>query len=209
MSYEWTNDNNHQSITTKATPTPTFSTSYTSIIEDSSKLKYQHLLNQLPSFSSFMELISNIQPDIILKYVTDFLHSIKFIAALKTALSLHVFTSLTFRVGIISIAITLVKKNCFGDDVVGDHNNNEFHKFLRDEEKSLRYLAIITALSTPIIIAIYTHLLLCHYGYLDGGNYVSRWLNVYVSLTFYSIELFSRKAQDNDDDIFSPLYDDD
>ncbi|CAG8598477.1 13869_t:CDS:2 [Ambispora leptoticha] len=211
MSYEWANDNHHQSITTKITPTPTLS----SHADVSSKLQYQDLFNQLSSFSMLMDSINNIQPDIILKYITDFLCSIKFITAIKAALSLRVFTSLVFRVGVISIAITLVKKNCFGGDHdIGDYNkddDNEFRKFLRDEdeERSLKYLTITTALSTPTIIAVYTHLLLCHYGYLDGGNYVSRWLNVFASLFFYSIELFSRESQDTDDEIFSPLYDDD
>ncbi|KAG9288043.1 hypothetical protein G9A89_017638 [Geosiphon pyriformis] len=127
----------------------------------------------------------NISPGVIIEYIQKIFHSFGFIAAIKRALSLEVFISFTYRLIIISLATDLVIRL--------REKGYSSHVRSREKEKPQRYLAIITSLFPPLVIAVYTHILLCHYGYLTGSNDIWQWFNVYFSLSFYAFDLIVRE----------------
>ncbi|CAG8827507.1 24534_t:CDS:2 [Gigaspora margarita] len=99
----------------------------------------------------------------------DFNHcSFKSISAIQKALSLRAFISLVYRTGVVSIAFYSVHED--------------------DEEKShisQTVLNFITAFTTPVLIAVYTHLLLSHYEYLSGDDSFWRWAGIGVCWVSY------------------------
>ncbi|CAG8509975.1 7451_t:CDS:2, partial [Dentiscutata heterogama] len=96
-----------------------------------------------------------------LKGVTNFLGTFRSISAIQKALSLQAFISLVYRTGIVSIAFYSVRE--------------------ADEDESLigqTVLNFITAFTTPVLIAVYTHLLLSHYEYLNSDDSLWRWVGI-------------------------------
>ncbi|KAF0361778.1 ER membrane protein [Gigaspora margarita] len=117
---------------------------------------------------SITDSIYKINTKVLLKGVTDFIGSFKSISAIQKALSLRAFISLVYRTGVVSIAFYSVHED--------------------DEEKSLisqTVLNFITAFTTPVLIAVYTHLLLSHYEYLSGDDSLWRWVGIGVCWVSY------------------------
>ncbi|CAG8448844.1 9800_t:CDS:2 [Diversispora eburnea] len=123
--------------------------------------------------SSLVESLLNINSKVIIKWIFDFVGNIRSIIAIQKALSLQVFISLVYRITVVSITFYKLNKSA-------EIRNRE-----EEEEKSLRILNFITSLTTPMIIAVYTHLLLCHYDYLDTENPFWRWTCIIICWGVY------------------------
>ncbi|RHZ52891.1 hypothetical protein Glove_456g27 [Diversispora epigaea] len=144
-------------------------------------------LNIFGNFSdlSLVESLLNIDSKVFIKGILYFVGNIRLIEAIQKALSLQIFISLVYKTTVISIVL---------------YKSAEFRNREEEEEKSLQILNFITSLTTPVIISVYTHLLLCHYYYLEAENPFWRWSCIIVCWGVY----FHYLKQD--DDYLSPRY---
>ncbi|CAG8840289.1 21055_t:CDS:2, partial [Racocetra persica] len=110
------------------------------------------------NFWSITDSIYKIDTKTIVKGTTDFISTFKSVSAMQKALSLRAFISLVYRTGIVSVAFCSVR------------DADEDESFI-----SQTILNVITAFTTPVLIAVYTHLLLSHYEHLDGDDSFWRW----------------------------------
>ncbi|CAJ0910406.1 7654_t:CDS:2, partial [Entrophospora sp. SA101] len=104
----------------------------------------------------FINLFYNLNFHILLKKFSELIFNFKYVSVIEKAFSLNMFVSLIYRTVIISKLLYSVQMQ---------EKNDEFD--IEEEHLGKRLYEIITSLSTSIIIAVYTHLLLCHYGYLE------------------------------------------
>ncbi|RIB16120.1 hypothetical protein C2G38_2038831 [Gigaspora rosea] len=139
-----------------------------SIVTYLSSFYVLHVIYSIPGMDIITATLIGINTKVLLKGVTDFIGSFKSISAIQKALSLRAFISLVYRTGVVSIAFYSVRED--------------------DEEKSLisqTVLNFITAFTTPVLIAVYTHLLLSHYEYLSGDDSFWRWVGIGVCWVSY------------------------
>ncbi|CAG8758976.1 22228_t:CDS:2, partial [Dentiscutata erythropus] len=110
---------------------------------------------------SISDSIYKINTKTLLKGATEFLGTFRSISAIQKALSLQAFISLVYRTGIVSIAFYSVREAEEDEGLIGQ-----------------TVLNFITAFTTPVLIAVYTHLLLSHYEYLNSDDSFWRWAGI-------------------------------
>ncbi|CAG8518586.1 678_t:CDS:2 [Paraglomus occultum] len=120
----------------------------------------------------------------VVGFIVQYVQSVKFVSAIQKTLALDVFVALVYRMSVFISAAYFVSK--FKQARL-EAEAGISHK--DDEEIGLRFLNIITSITTPTLIAVYTHLLLCHFGYLDGRNFIWRWLNIFCFLFIHTAEI--------------------
>ncbi|CAG8683444.1 1145_t:CDS:2 [Funneliformis mosseae] len=124
---------------------------------------------------------TNLWPDLSLLHLMDFVGKIRSITAIQKALSLKFFMAIVYRSGVILSAFYFLKMQ--------NEENDEWGGLV-EENLSQRILNFIMSLTTPGIIAVYTHLLLCHYDYLDTGTGMWRWASIAVCWILYMRHLY-------------------
>ncbi|GES86254.1 ER membrane protein [Rhizophagus clarus] len=118
------------------------------------------------------DLKENMNAQFIANNLLDFMEKFRMITAIQKALSLGVFMALVYRTGIIISAF-------YHLNIINAENQNE------DDLMSQKIFNFIVSFTTPIIIAVYTHLLLYHYEYLDSGMGMWRWISIIVCWVLY------------------------
>ncbi|CAB5381035.1 hypothetical protein RhiirA5_492717 [Rhizophagus irregularis] len=118
------------------------------------------------------DLKVNINAQFIANNLLNFVERFRTVTAIQKALSLNVFMALIYRTGIVISAFYYL-------NIIIAENQNE------EDLMSQKIFNFIISLTTPIIIAVYTHLLLYHYEYLDSGMGMWRWISIIVCWVLY------------------------
>jgi len=143
-------------------------------------------LNVFQNFDAktILDYIKDLKANISTRFIADnlleFMENFRTITAIQKALSLNVFMALAYRTGIVISAFYYL--NIYAEK---QNEENEEWAGLVEEELSQKILNFITSLTTPVIIAVYTHLLLCHYEYLGAGIGMWRWASIIACLILY------------------------
>ncbi|CAI2188054.1 15705_t:CDS:2, partial [Funneliformis geosporum] len=151
-------------------------------IDDSSFWPDLSLLNFDTKTIDFLKDFSmNINTRFVVKHLMDILGKVRSIAAIQKALSLNFFIGIVYRSGVILSAFYFLNTQ-----------NEENYEWggLAEENLSQKVLNFIMSLTTPGIIAVYTHLLLCHYDYIDTGTGMWRWASIAVCWILYMRYLY-------------------
>ncbi|KAM0752698.1 ICE2-domain-containing protein [Meredithblackwellia eburnea MCA 4105] len=105
---------------------------------------------------------------------------VEFVSAVSSALPLPVLVGLFYRIAVLyaasRIILALKKQN----------EGYEETKRLSEEEPAARVMTVIITYARLILIAVYTHLLLLS---SSGHQSFWRWLNVFLTITLWGIEL--------------------
>ncbi|CAG8677086.1 14044_t:CDS:2 [Funneliformis caledonium] len=150
------------------------------LLIDKDKVPLQVFQNFDTKAMDFLKEV-NINTHLIVKHLMDFVGKIRSITAIQKALSLNFFMAIVYRSGVILSAFYFLKMQNEENDELGG---------LVEENLSRRILNFIMSLTTPGIIAVYTHLLLCHYDYLDTGTGMWRWASIAVCWILYMRHLY-------------------
>ncbi|RIA84209.1 ICE2-domain-containing protein [Glomus cerebriforme] len=134
---------------------------------------------------TILDYINDLKVNINTQFITNnlfkFIERFRMITAIQKALSLNVFMSLIYRAGIVINAFYYL--NVYVEKQ--NEENREWAGLVEEDLLSQRIFNFIISLTTPIIIAVYTHLLLCHYEYLDVGTGMWRWVSIVVCWILY------------------------
>ncbi|KNE93533.1 hypothetical protein PSTG_13066 [Puccinia striiformis f. sp. tritici PST-78] len=161
-------------------------------------------LDPVSFFSSFKSEAVPPLPPMILRSATaiigfvstTFGAGLDFLLACSSALPLPVFINLLYRVvalyGASRIVVAIKRAN----------SGFAYARRLSDEEPMVRIMTVIVSYSRFVLISVYTHLLLLNN---EGHQVFWRWINVFVTLGLWGVELMIGKEEGDNDSIVTGL----
>ncbi|CAH7667106.1 ICE2-domain-containing protein [Phakopsora pachyrhizi] len=161
-------------------------------------------LDPVSFFSSFKSAADPPLPKMILQSATaivsfvstTFGAGLDFLLACSSALPLPVFINLLYRIVVLYCASRVVIA------IKRAHGLWDYTRRLSDEEPMVRVMTIVVSYSRLILISVYTHLLLLNN---EGHQVFWRWINVFVTLGLWGVEIMISKEEGDNDSIVTGL----
>lgn len=161
-------------------------------------------LDPVSFFSSFKSAAVPPLPPLILRSATAIISFISttfgagldFLLACSSALPLPVFINLLYRIVALYCASRIVVA------IKRANSSFAYARRLSDEEPMVRIMTVLVSYSRVILISVYTHLLLLNN---EGHQVFWRWMNVFVTLGLWGVELMIGREEGDNDSIVTGL----